>query len=253
MQELLFRFKAAAFHSLASLGLCLFFAGLVIKIWYPDILWQMTGVVPVLQMLFIIDVILGPILTLIIYSRGKLPRHRSRDLLVVVVLQLSAFFYGAYTIYSVRPVYLVFNTGRFDVVFANEFRESDLNESQEYGNLPKWGPKTVGAQLPIDNSERHALTLTALSEGRDLPQVPKYYVGYESVREEVKAVSMPLDLLMQKHTNHRDIIEHAVSQSGLPLNRVKYLIVKVDRRFLTALIDVQTGDIVQMLDITSWP
>jgi len=51
-------------------------------------------------------VCLGPLLTLAVFDPKK--KELKRDLSIILLIQLSALFYGIYTVSVARPAYIVF-------------------------------------------------------------------------------------------------------------------------------------------------
>jgi len=57
-------------------------------------------------LVLIVDVCLGPLLTLAVFDPKK--KELKRDLSIILLIQLSALFYGIYTVSVARPAYIVF-------------------------------------------------------------------------------------------------------------------------------------------------
>lgn len=113
---MLSRFKAFFVHLIGSLVIGLGALALVFFLWYPAPLHLALGVTSVFMLLIIVDITLGPLLTFLIYQPGK--KTLKFDLVVIVVLQLLALSYGLWAVIQGRPVWLVLNADRFDVVQA---------------------------------------------------------------------------------------------------------------------------------------
>ena len=108
------RLKFFLSHLSISLLIVLLVIGLVFFVWYPFQLTTAVGVTHIFLMLLAIDVIIGPVLGLLVYQEGK--KSLKFDLTVIILLQLSALFYGIYSIEQGRPVWLVYNVDRFELV-----------------------------------------------------------------------------------------------------------------------------------------
>lgn len=112
------RLKATFFHlcfSFLLLAIALYFIFLV---WYPDDFRVAAGVDHVLWLLLGVDLILGPLLTFVIFDTRK--TELKRDLLFIVLIQISAYVYGLHTIAAGRPVSVVFVIDDFEIVQAND-------------------------------------------------------------------------------------------------------------------------------------
>ena len=62
------RYQAFATHLMGSVAVALCSAALVFLVWYPDKLPQATGVTNIFLMLLAVDVVVGPIITLIVFA-----------------------------------------------------------------------------------------------------------------------------------------------------------------------------------------
>lgn len=114
MKNIPFRLKYFLSHLLISLlvaGASLF---LIFKIWYPAPLHTALGVGGLAIMMLAIDVVLGPLLTLVLAKEGK--KGLKMDLIVIGIVQLTALFYGLYSIDKGRPVAIAFDINRFELV-----------------------------------------------------------------------------------------------------------------------------------------
>ncbi|MEG0771590.1 MAG: type IV pilin accessory protein, partial [Clostridia bacterium] len=98
-------------HLFISVLIALITIYVVFLLWYPSPLAQAVGVTHIFLMLLAIDVVIGPILGLLVYKEGK--KSLKFDLIVIILLQLSALCYGIYSIEQGRPVWLVYNVDRF--------------------------------------------------------------------------------------------------------------------------------------------
>jgi|GEM_PF-1595593 len=113
------RFRVFWLHLLVSATLMSIFAGLTLLIWYaPLSLLTLQGGTKILALMMFIDVVLGPSLTLLIFNPQKKRIMLAFDMLVIIVVQFLAFSYGAWTLYSERPLFLAFVEDRFFVVRA---------------------------------------------------------------------------------------------------------------------------------------
>jgi hypothetical protein len=101
------RIKAFLVHGLVSIIIALLSMGLVYFIWYPAPLAVATGVMHIFLLMLCIDVVIGPLLTLLVYKTGK--KTLKLDLTIICLLQLAALTYGLFTVYQGKPAWLVYN------------------------------------------------------------------------------------------------------------------------------------------------
>ncbi|MBU0808683.1 MAG: type IV pilin accessory protein [Gammaproteobacteria bacterium] len=164
---------------------------LVFKLWYPEPLHTAVGVTHIFLLLLLIDVALGPLLTLLVYKVGK--KTLVLDLTVIAMLQLSALGYGLWAVAEGRPAWLVFNADRFDLVRVLDIDPRKLERALPEYHSPSWfGPRWVSAVLPSDNAERIELMFEAALGGSDLPQHPSFYRPLADARADIQSRSRPL-------------------------------------------------------------
>lgn len=249
-----FAFRLAAYHFAASSFVAALGAFFVFFIWYPNNLHQLTGVTTIFLILLGVDVCVGPLLTLIISSPKKGARERLIDFSIIAIVQISALLYGMHTVFVNRPVFVVYNVGRFDLVSANEIDNNDKASEADpaFKKTSIFGPKYVGALLPTADEEKSKMTLSALEGGADLPQMPKYYVAYDSVRSELIKVAAPIESMKSVNLSGFNEIMNKIKDLKKEPSDVGFLIVKVRNNFFTALVDKKTGNVIYFFKIKSW-
>lgn len=190
------RFRAFLIHLAASASLGLLVVALVFLVWYPAPLHRATGVTAIFFIVIGVDVVIGPVLTLIVFKPGK--KTLRFDLTTIVILQLIAFAYGIWTVAEGRPAWLVFNVDRFDLTRAYEIDDRHLSETRpEYQQAPWLGPRWVSARAPTDTDQRNTLTFEAVFAGVDLPQRPDLYQPLAAEADTIKQKAHPLNQLLR--------------------------------------------------------
>jgi hypothetical protein len=137
-----FRLLCFGSHLLVSLLIAILSVGLVFWLWYPSPLDKALGVANIFLLLLSIDVIVGPLLTLIVAKQGK--KTLKMDLLTIGVVQLMALSYGVYVVAQGRPVWMIYDTERFELVQAYEAVAAPKNSPSPGGLFvgltgPVWG------------------------------------------------------------------------------------------------------------------
>jgi len=179
------RFRAFLIHLIASAVLGLGALVLVFLIWYPSILAQVVGVTHVFILMLVIDVIVGPLLTLIIYKAGK--KGLKFDLLMIAIIQIAVFSYGLHTVAVGRPAWLVFSVDQFYLVRAADINSDGIkNAPSQYRHAPWFGPKWVAVKLPDNKEKRHQTITEILSAGHSLFASPQLYEPLANAKEKIQ-------------------------------------------------------------------
>lgn len=232
------KFRALSLHFLITLGMAAAAAALIFLVWYPDPFQSMLGGLKFFLLISACDLVLGPLISLIIYNSKKTRRQLIFDYSIVGIVQVAAFVYGVVSIANARPVYVAFVVDRFEVVRAGDLHDKDLAAAKDpYRTRPKWGPVLVATEFPADAKQRDALLNEAMF-GKDIFRFPSTYVPYESVKEAVKSKARPLELLYKRHPQAKQMV--ADSKLKLPESQLRYLPI-LGKEFWTALVDADGG------------
>lgn len=179
--------RAAAVHLAISAFVVGAFLALVISAWYPPPLLQGAGGMRLVVIVAAVDLVAGPLMTLLIYKRGK--PGLALDLMVIALLQASALAYGLHTTWVSRPAYLVLSPYRATLVAANEVYPANMAQ-----NAPAWGAQAVLALPPDDVNARQALLFEAVDGKPDVEYRPAYYQPLTGTAlAKVYATAQPVD------------------------------------------------------------
>ena len=191
-----FRLKAFGLHLAASAGvLSLVLAALYLG-WYRWPGWYLTGVLHVVAIMVGVDAALGPLLTLLIANPRKPRRELVRDIGAIVAVQLAALVYGTGTLWQGRPLYYTFSEDRLEIVQASALLpdEIELARRQNAALAPHWYslPRWVWAPLPDDPDERNRIVASAIADGQDVIDMPRYFrpweQGFPALRQKLSRI-----------------------------------------------------------------
>lgn len=219
------RLRATAIHFFLSCAVAACVAVVTLRFWYPGVIGKIAGGQHLFLLILGVDVVMGPLLTMVIFNAQKPRRELVRDLTVIGLLQLSALVYGLHTLYVARPVAVVHEPGRFRVVAANDVRMQELSAARpEYRELSLTGPLLLGTR-PSASSEERLSSLDLALQGYDIGQRPSLWRPYGESRADVWSQAVPLDELFKRYpgraTELTDVLTklHVTRQEGrfLPL------------------------------------
>jgi hypothetical protein len=141
------RFGAFLVHLGISLIIFAGLAALVLFVWYPDFFFAADGGWEGIRIIILVDLVAGPLLTLIVYNRDK-PSLRT-DLAIIAVFQAACLTAGTYVVYSERPLALVYVDGRFTSMAADDYTALAM-DVPDLSHIPGRAPKRVVVALPDD-------------------------------------------------------------------------------------------------------
>lgn len=232
--------KAASIHLLCSLLFAGLAAGLVFGLWYPFPYRELSGGRELFLLIVAVDVVCGPLLTLVLFNPAKPRAELWRDLGLIALIQLGALGYGLWTVWQARPLFLVQEVDRFKVVAAPDLRGGSI-AGLPAPLQPGWlsGPVTVAIREPKDATERQTIMLESIVGGRDYAERPEFYLPYEGAAA-LKALTRakPLAVFLQKQPSQETAARALATQHGADMAQWLYLPV-MGRQDWVAVLDNQ--------------
>jgi len=220
--------------------------------WYPAPLHTAVGVTKIFLMLLAIDIIIGPVITFIVYKTGK--KTLKFDLTVIALLQLVALGYGMNTVFEGRPAFVVFNVDRFDVSRAHAIDPASAEKAEKIGNesakISVLQPKWVAAVGSKDAKRRQEILFTSVQGGADWPQLPELFVPLAQVKAQVLVKAKPLQELRKLRGDDPSSLEALASWKD---NEVKWLPLRGIKKDMVVLVDASSATVIEVLDINPWP
>jgi len=246
------RFQAGATHLAISVAIAFAIFLAIYFLWYPDVLFEFAGGRDLFILVASVDVTLGPLITTIVYREGK--RGMKFDLAVIATLQTIALAYGVYVLFESRPVYIAFETDRFELVRANQVAESSLSPSikiDQREGLSWTGPRIVGTRVPTDADERFKLSVSGFG-GVDIGGYPEYHVPYRDQQAKAVERSRPLADLRRFNSSASAEIDAIPAKLGRAEQEIRYLPLRAGKIDLAVLIDARTGEVLRISSLRPW-
>ena len=242
------KLRATLIHltiSAAVVG-CVF--ALIFFVWYPAPYFRVSGADGIVRVLIGVDLVLGPLLTLILFRSGK-PRLLF-DMSVIVIIQLSALIYGTSVIYQERPYFIVFTIDRFVVVPKKDVDFSKIKD-EALRNKPWRAPIFAFASLPEDPVEQEKLFMEVLGGQPDIDRRPEYWTPYEEKIDKVMARAVPLSELKPKSDEARRKIA-TVMQRHHNSDQLIFLPITSNVNVYSMIFDSATKTVVDILALDPW-
>jgi hypothetical protein len=219
-----FRFKAFSLHLLASATALTLILGSLYLGWYRWPGWYLADATRVVLVMICVDVVLGPTLTFIIANKNKSRRELTRDIGIIVVVQLCALIYGSASLWNGRPLYYAFSENVLQLVQAYDINaaETEIGRRQNPGLAPHWYslPRWIWAPLPQNTEEREKIVASAVGGGDDVISMPKYFKPWEdglpSLRSHLKKVD---EVPYFANKNDKTRLKELMKAAGLPDNQ----------------------------------
>ncbi len=190
------KFKALAAHLSISAVLVGIALWLMLLHWFPAPLFATDGGRVGLQLLLLVDLVLGPLLTFIVFNPSKTRRLLLLDLSVIASLQLMAYGYGLYNIHSVRVQTLAFYQGQFYSVTADRYAEQTVAPA-DWQALGASAPYLVNVREPADGDEASGMLAFGMTAGLEPYQLQFLYQAIATAAPAVWQAGVPLASLQR--------------------------------------------------------
>ena len=207
---------AAVLHLLASISVATLAAVLVFFVWYPYPYREVAGGRELFLLIVVVDLVVGPLLTFVVFNRSKPRQELWRDLSIIGVLQLAALCYGLWTVFTVRPVYLVHEVDRFRVVTAADIDPAELSQAlPQFQKIPLFGVSVIGVRKARDSDEMMRSIDLAIA-GKDIGMMPGRWQDLDkNNKDEIRQRARPVNFLRSRASDGGVAIDQIIRDAGL--------------------------------------
>lgn len=142
------RWQAFGIHFSISAIILLLLLAVIMFVWFPGILFSVDGGWAGLRIVIGVDLVLGPLMTLVVYKAGK-PGLKF-DLSAIALFQITCMAVGMWIVYNERPLALVL---AYDTVYSITSQEFD-DYDKDLGVLDEFPgsyPKLLYTEMPEDD------------------------------------------------------------------------------------------------------
>lgn len=242
--------RAALFNLWPTLLVLAALAGLVLFAWYPYPFRQLGESGEFALLLILSAGITGPLLTWLVYSKGK--RGLILDLWVIAIIQLAAIAWGTFSLYQNRPFFLVYTVDRFEVLSK---REVDLSwvTGPQFLDKPFVGPILLYANMPSDPAAYQKFLNEVMFEGKpDLQFRPEYWSLYAERQQLVLHKSRSLEALLEARPESARKIDKLVKLHGGDIHQLQFVPVMLKNGQSAIILNANSGDVIDALVIDPW-
>jgi hypothetical protein len=215
-----FRLKAFLLHLLSSATVLTLILGSLYFGWYRWPGWHLTDVTTVVLVMVCVDVVLGPTLTFIIANQRKSRRELTRDIGIIVMVQLCALTYGSASLWNGRPLYYAFSESVLQLVQAYDIDAKDaaIGRQQNPSLAPHWYslPRWIWAPLPQNSEESRKIVVSAITGGDDVISMPKYFKPWEDGLPTLRGKLKKVDDVAYFAKSEKKKLKERMTAAGLP-------------------------------------
>lgn len=240
------KFKASLYHLLISIGVVGALLTFVVLYWYPG-LAKVSGLTTIVMMMVAIDLVLGPLLTFVVYKPKK-PKL-AFDLTMIGLFQISALAYATFTIYEGHPLYVTYAVDRFTIVTASEVDPQKAKHSL-FKKSKLTGPDLAFAKQPDDAKEVEKIMFDVLSGAPDIDKRPNLYEPVEKHLDDIFSRSIDTKKLLANEKTKQEFMKF-VDKHG-DKNDFAYLPLSGQGKDVIWALSKKTGKPVDIININPW-
>jgi len=248
-----FRFKAFGLHLSGSACVLALVLGALYLGWYRWPGWYLTGGFKIAALMTGIDVVLGPLLTLVVANPAKPRRELARDIGIIIGVQILAAGYGASTLWQGRVLYYTFSQKYLEIVQASDLSDEQmaLGRKLNPGLAPHWYslPRWMYAPLPQDPKLQQQIVDSAISGNDDVIQMPQYYQPWEAAFPELRKALRTPDQLGQFSKKQQQTLKTRMSQRALPVDQANVVAMMGKDIWLAAVFDPKSMKLQALIEL----
>lgn len=202
------KLKATSVHlfiSMLVLAVVLYF---IVFDWYPEPFFTAQGGWKGARLMVIVSLVLGPLLTFIVFDHLKQRKAMIFDISLIVLVQVSALIWGGYQVYMQRPIALVFWHDAFYTVTADDY----LVQGIDHPDFSQFS-----AHVPPLIYSRPLTTLLEMEQFRQLTdkKIPVYaHISlYEKIEDNLSSIfsrGVDIEEVMSKNASMKTELEKIV-------------------------------------------
>lgn len=229
-----------------AISLIIFFVLLyfILVQWYPDPLFSTDGGWRVIRIIVGVDLVLGPLLTLIVFKAGK-PGLKF-DLMLIALAQFLALSWGVWNTYTQRPAAVIYAMDSLTPVPAYQLAEQGINAEKlkQFGD--DW-PILIYADIPQEEASQ--ALVKSIAEKKPIYLFTEYYSKFKPEYAAVlKNNSMELESYVEDKPELKKIYQRSLLSNPLKSN-ISYLALHGREKWVTAVFDLDEMRIIDILEI----
>lgn len=239
-----FRLTAFGLHLTGSAtALALVLGGLWLG-WYRWPGWYLASALQIVGIVVMVDLVLGPTLTLVVANPGKRRTELARDIAIIVTVQLIALVYGGVTLWRGRPLYYTFSVDRLELVQASDLKSDDIaaGHRENPALAPYWysRPRWIWVPLPDNPEEAQKIVGGTLFGGVDVIQMPRYFRPWAQGLPQLRKQLQKVEEMKLFSPAEKSALKSRMARLSLPADQSDAMVMWGGNRRVLAVFDLET-------------
>ena len=135
------RLKATGVHLFVSFLAFLVVLYFILFSWYPAPHFGVAGGWQGVRIMLFVDLVLGPLMTLVLFNPRKRVPLIVMDLTIIASVQIGAFVWGVLAVHSQRPINLTLWRGAFHSVVEADYRDQGWGKREDLERVRAMNPE----------------------------------------------------------------------------------------------------------------
>lgn len=219
-------------------------------LWFPDGYFALSGIGRLLLVLLGVNVVVGPVLSALVYRPGK--RGLKFDLVVLATIEIAILSWALLAFDARRPAIAVFAVDRFELLPKAEIDAMPL-DGECRARLRGVGPKLKYAALPTDGEALSRLIDETVFQGQpDIDRRPEFWQPYAAGVSTLRAAAQPLAELSARDPAEARYLRRWLARQGGGIDDYLYLPIRARSGDGSIIIHAGTAYPVDVLAIDPW-
>ena len=250
-----FRLRAFGLHLAGSACVLALVLGSFYFGWYRWPGWYLSGVLNVVLVMCLVDVALGPSLTLVVANPHKARSVLQRDIVIIVAAQVVALVYGTITLWIGRPLYYTYSYQSLDMVQASDLEADDVAQALKDNPAfaPHWysGVRWVWAPMPADPESAAKIAGGTTFGAQDVVDMPRYFKPWSDGLPELRKNLQRVGDITAFSKPERDWLAGRMAAAGMPPTQANTMVLWGEQgtRPMLTVFDPQSLEIRAMLRV----
>ena len=236
-------------HLLVSLVVLSMITFVTLTWWIPKPYMSAEGGWIVLIIFAIIVIVVGPLLTLILYKPGK--RGLLLDMVLIGVFQIAIIVFGTYTLYSYRPVFLAFAIDRFVLVSKSDVDMSKLGTDVAAPSFNQ-KPVLVYARLPESRAGKSQLLQEVMAGKADLEFRPEFYEPIDTNIPDIVSRGIDVKRFSEKKSTVVNAINDFIAQHNTTVEKCIFDPLIGKKKETLLVLNRDDATVVGTVDVNPW-
>ncbi len=207
------KLKAAGIHlGISGLIFCVLAYFIIFK-WYPFPYFTADGGWQGIRIIALIDLVLGPLLTLIIFNHHKSRREIRFDLGTIALVQASVLAWGIYTVHDERPGAVIHWDGEFYTMPSKSFKEQSIELNELY-RFSEERPPLIHAHRPTDVETLEEVLRLSTEENLAPFEQLHLYRSFRENRDEIFISKLDVDEIITRNAEMKNELDVFIAESG---------------------------------------